>query len=149
MDDFHKRWFLVVANLESQLMEVPEALPLKRACWASSPIRGPLGEVRRRIQEVHAAGLIGQMVAKDFMKRWIAPLYRHREPMWMYAGQKDPMWLSSIPLEKDLVKEVMGILFTALSIITLKVDEAQPLHRFIVEDRLELVNKQLVFDEWG
>ena len=69
--------------------------------------------------------------------------------MWMYDGLKDPMWMNPEPLEKDLMKEVMGILFTALSIITLKVDEAQPLHRFIVEDRLELVNKQLVFDEWG
>ena len=65
----------------------------------------------------------------------------------MYDGLMDPMQLSSDPLKKELVKEVMWILFTTLTIITLRVDEAQLLHRFLVAGRLKLVNKQPVFDE--
>ena len=47
------------------------------------------------IQRIREAGVTGQMVARDFTKRRIAPLQWHSEPVWTYTGRGDAMRLSS------------------------------------------------------
>ena len=57
------------------------APPEKWACWASGNFEGPkLEVVYERIRVLREAGLTGQMVAKDVVKRRIAPLQWHLEP---------------------------------------------------------------------
>ena len=47
----------------------------------------------RCMKLLHDAGLNGQMVARDFIQRRIAPLLAHTRPMWMYSGPQDKMRL--------------------------------------------------------
>ena len=93
--------------------------------------------------------ITGEHVTKDFVWRTIAPLQWHVEPMWMYGGQGDPMRLDTEPLEREIVKEMMSILFTLPTIITLKRDEALSLHRFVPETQDASVGAMPVFDRWG
>ena len=74
MDDFRLRWILVDAGMESEFLEIPMAPMLKRASWMSVPLRGQLGEVRRWFEEIHAEGINGQHVTKDFAARRIVPM---------------------------------------------------------------------------
>ena len=58
------------------------APPQKLKRWASSELKGPrMTAVYDRIQVLREAGLTGQMVVRDFVKRRIAPLQWHSEPM--------------------------------------------------------------------
>ena len=57
------------------------------------------------------AGLTGQMVLRDFVKRRIAPLQWHSEPVWTYRGLEDGMRLSAKGLSSDTRKQVLKVLF--------------------------------------
>ena len=57
------------------------------------------------------AGLTGQMVARDFVLRRIAPLQAHSRLMWMYSGPQDRMRLHPEPLTKKQVAASMKLLF--------------------------------------
>ena len=83
VDNFRKWWFLVDAGVESQLLQILEGPSVKRACSASEPLSRPLEGLLSRFCDAREAGLTGQMVAKDFVKRQITPLQRHSQPMRM------------------------------------------------------------------
>ena len=70
------------------------------------------------------AGLTGQMVAKDFTRRRIAPLQWHSEPMWTYTGPEDGMRLCTDSFTPEVLDKVMGTLFTSAAILAPAVDEA-------------------------
>ena len=75
VDDFRQRWFLVDTKVNNPLLDVPEEPPRKWARWASEGFEGPkLDAVYECLRGLREAGLTGQMVAKDFTKRRIAPL---------------------------------------------------------------------------
>ena len=57
---------------------------------------------------IREAGLTGQMVAEDFVRRRIAPLQMHTKPMWMYSGPHDPMRLHFSTYTPDSVASIMG-----------------------------------------
>ena len=81
VDGFHKRWLFVDAKRTNPLLEVPEAPPTKWACWGSAEFSGSkLDAVHVCIQRIREAGVTGQMVARDFTRRRIAPLQWHSEP---------------------------------------------------------------------
>ena len=89
VEDFRKRWFLMKFGSRSAFFELPEAPPMKWASWSSKALKGAtLGPVVRRLKDLREAGLTGQMVAKDFVKRRIAPLQRHADAMWLYSNQR-------------------------------------------------------------
>ena len=59
-------------------------------------LTGPtLGAVVKRLSDLREAGLAGQMVARDFVRRRVAPLQKHADPMWLYTNQRDKMRLSA------------------------------------------------------
>ena len=75
VDDFRKQWFLVDAKVKNHLLEMPVAPPKKWARWASESFEGPkLDAVYQCLRGLRDAGVTGQMVAKDFTRRRIAPL---------------------------------------------------------------------------
>ena len=75
VDDFRQKWFFVSTKSSNRLLEVPEEPPVKWARWASAEFEGHrLEAVYERIRVLRGAGLTGQMVARDFTKRRIAPL---------------------------------------------------------------------------
>ena len=87
VDDFRQKWFYVNTRSSNRFLEAPVAPPKKWKRWASANFEGPkLEAVYERIRVRREAGLTGQMVARDFTKRRIAPLQWHSEPMWTYAG---------------------------------------------------------------
>ena len=70
-----QKWFFVNTRSSNHLLEVPVAPPKKWKRSASADFGGPkLEAVYERIRVLREAGLTGQMVAKDFVKRRIAPL---------------------------------------------------------------------------
>ena len=87
VEDFRKRWFLMQFGSQSAFFELPEAPPTKRTSWSSKGLKGAtLGPVVRRLRDLCEASLTGQMVAKDFVRRRIAPLQKHADAMWLYSN---------------------------------------------------------------
>ena len=94
MENFCQRWLYVDTKVNNSLLDVPVAPPRKWARWASEGFEGPkLDVVYERLRELRDAGLTGQMVAKDFTRRRIAPLQWHSVAMWLYTGLDDGMRL--------------------------------------------------------
>ena len=74
VDDFRKRWCLVDAKVKNHLLDMPVAPPKKWERWASEALEGPkLDAVYQCLRGLRDAGVTGQMVAKDFTRRRIAP----------------------------------------------------------------------------
>ena len=108
VEDFRKRWFLMQFGSQSAFFELPEAPPTKRASWSSKALKGAsLGPVVRRLKDLREAGLTGQMVAKDFVRRRIAPLQKHADAMWLYSNQGDKMRLSATLYTKEELHALM------------------------------------------
>ena len=129
VEDFRKRWFLMKFGSQSPFFELPEAPPTKRASWSSKALKGAtLGPVVRRLRDLREASLTGQMVAKDFVRRRIAPLQRHADAMWLYSNQRDKMRLSATLFTQEEVHTIMETLFTSPDIPT-PTDQTVPLHR--------------------
>ena len=83
VDGFRKRWLFVDAKRTNPLLEVPEGPPTKWARWGSAEFAGSkLDVVYDYIWCIRDAGVTGQMVARDFTRRRIAPLQWHSEPVW-------------------------------------------------------------------
>ena len=75
VEKFRERWLFVDTKGTNPLLEVPEVPPRKWARWASADLDDPeLDRVYECIRKLRVGGLTGQMVAKDFMRRRIAPL---------------------------------------------------------------------------
>ena len=150
MDDFRKRWFFVDTKVKNQLLEMLVAPPKKWACWASEAYVGPnLKELYQCLLGLRKASVTGQMVARDFTRRRIAPLQWHSEPMWEYAGPMDRMRLCEDDFTPEVLNTVMGTLFTSAAIPAPANNEAQPLFNYTEETALELRRGLPVFDEWG
>ena len=78
VDGFRKRWLFVDAKVKSAFLDVPEAPPTKWARWGSEGFEGRrLEKVYERMQQLHDAGVTGQMVARDFARRRIGPPLLH------------------------------------------------------------------------
>ena len=90
------------------------------------------------------------MVARDFLRRRIAPLQWHSEPMWSYKGKTDAMRLSRDSLQPEVLSQVLGVLFVSKTTIPLPAEEdARPLIDFAEESISEQRRTMPVFDEWG
>ena len=102
-----------------------------------------------RLTELREAGLTGQMVALEFVRRRIAPLQAHSQPMWLYSGVKDGMRLHEASILREQAKSIVDTLFTSPNIPKPKNDNAEPLYRFELESRLEFVEKMPEFGPRG
>ena len=122
----------------------------KWARWASEGFEGPkLDAVYECLRGIYDAGLTGQMVAKDFTRRRIAPLKWHSEPMWTYTGPEDRMRLCMDNFASEVLDKVMGTLFTSVAIPAPAANEARPLFTFGEENVHEHRRSLPTFDEWG
>ena len=94
VDDFRQRWLLVDTKTKSTFLDIPVAPPLKNSHWSSQEFSSPrIADLVARMKLVREAGLTGQMIAEDFVRRRIAPLQLHTKPLWMYSGPHDSMRL--------------------------------------------------------
>src|SRR5664279_5252315 len=75
------------------------------------------------------------MVAKEFTRRRIAPLQVHTSPMWLYAGENDPMRLSHKNHEKEVVDEIMKTLYSTITVPNPS-DEALPMYRLSTREEI-------------
>ena len=80
VEDFRKRWVYMDVRQASPLFEVPTAPAVKHAHWEGIKITDDsIGPLVRRLEALREAGLTGAMVAKEFVRRRIAPLQRHKK----------------------------------------------------------------------
>ena len=87
VEEFWKKWLLVDIGGTNAFCDVPDAPPVKHDGWSSVPLaHQAMSVLVGRLKMLHDAGLTGQMVARDFVQRRIAPLQAHSRPMWTYSG---------------------------------------------------------------
>ena len=150
VDGFRMRWLFVDAKRTNPLLEVPEGPPTKWARWKSAEFEGEkLDAVYMCISRIREAGVTGQMVAKDFTRRRIAPLQWHSEPVWRYNGREDAMRLSRDGFTPEVLRQVMCVLFVTPTIPAPGSDAARPIISFNEESIEEQREVMPVFDEWG
>jgi hypothetical protein len=74
VEDFKKRWLYMDTRLASPLFLPPVAVAVKNSGWEQfKDIDEELALLMKRMRLLHAKGLMGQMVAKEFMWRRVAP----------------------------------------------------------------------------
>ena len=89
-----------------------------------------------RLKLLRDAGLTGQMVARDFVQRRIAPLQAHAKPIWMYSGPQDRMHLHPESLTEKEMATAMKLLFGPTEIPGADEELLMPLHQLPLQDRL-------------
>ena len=95
------------------------------------------------------AGLTGQMVARDFVQRRIAPLQAHSRPMWMYSGPQDRMSLHPVDLTEKEVAASMKLLFGPVEIPEAEGELLTPLHQLPLPSRLIILETMPAFTARG
>ena len=145
-----KKWFFVNTRSSNRFLEVPVAPPQKLKSWGSGEFKGPrLEAVYDRILVLREGGLTGHMVVKEFVKRRIAPLQWHSEPMWTFSGPEDRMRLSVAGLSSAERKQVLRVLFATTTVPAPTNDDALPLFAYMEENVREARSILPSFDEWG
>ena len=69
-----------------------------------------LARVWARLAKLREAGVTPLMVAREFIRRRIAPLQCHSRPMWTFTGPKDPMRLQETSLPAMTLGAVLELL---------------------------------------
>ena len=133
VEGFRTRWIYMDAKQFSPLFLIPTEPAVKSSGWEHDELRDArLAPLVERMQELKAAGLTGAMVAKEFIRRRIAPLQRRSRPVWMISGSEDPMRLSADSLRPEVMEEILKILFSEK--VGHMAKEAFPLYRFTNRD---------------
>ena len=102
-----------------------------------------------RMKLLRDVGLTGQMVARDFVQRLIAPLQAHTRPMWMYSGSQDKMRLHPEPLSEEQVATSMKLLFGPAEIPRAEGELLMPIHQLPLPDRLQILETMPTFTARG
>ena len=130
VEEFRKRWVLVDMGGTNAFCDVPVAPPVKHNGWSSIPLaHQTMGALVGRLKLLRDAGLTGQMVARDFIQRRIAPLQDHAKPMWMYSGPQDRMRLHGESLTEKEMAGAMRLLFGPTEIPGADTELLRPLHQ--------------------
>jgi hypothetical protein len=111
VEDFRKRWVYMDTCEANPLYKVPMAPVVKSSGWGSKRLSGKgLDPLERRLNSLREGGLTGMMVAKEFIRRRIAPLQDHKNRMWTF-NEGDKMMLQPTGLLADTVDEALKMLF--------------------------------------
>ena len=102
-----------------------------------------------RMKLLRDAGLTGQMVARDFVQRRIAPLQAHTRAMCMYLGPQDKMRLHPESLSKEQVATSMKLLFGPAEIPGAEGELLMPIHQLPLSDRLQILETMPTFTARG
>jgi len=150
VDDFRLRWLVIDAKAQNSFYDVPEAPPQKNSHWKKEGLQSPkIVHLVARMKLVRDAGLTGQMVAEDFVKRRIAPLQSHTKPMWMYSGPMDAMRLHCSDHSAATVAHIMGTLFINPVVPVPRNDDTRPLHQLSMAKRLAVLEVMPEFTPLG
>ena len=106
VENFRRSWVLVDTRDDRELLRLPvDLLQPDKEKWGSA--RLPEGALTTplmdRLASLRESGLMGQMVAAEFLWQSIAPLQSHTRPLWTLGGLSDPMRLSTTMLDVDAV----------------------------------------------
>ena len=108
-----------------------------------------MGALAGRLKVLRDAGLTGQMVARDFVQRRIAPLQDHVRPMWMYSGPQDRMRLHGEPLPEKETAAAMKLLFGVAEIPGADMELLRPIHQLPLQSRLDILESLPTFNARG
>ena len=150
VEEFRQKWVLIDAKEQSAYFDEPVAPPLKNTNWSSEKLQHPkIAPLILRMRLVREAGLTGQMVAEDFVRRRIAPLQAHTKPVWMYSGPADSMRLHHGAHTPDDVTSILGTLFVAPAIPVPNNEHLLPLHQHTPKKRLRTLEPMPEFNALG
>ena len=150
VEEFRKKWLLVDMGGANAFCDVPVAPPVKHDGWSSAPLAPQrMGALAGRLKVLRDAGLTGQMVARDFVQRRIAPLQDHVRPMWMYSGPQDRMRLHGEPLPEKETAAAMKLLFGVAEIPGADTELLRPIHQLPLQDRLAILEGLPTFNARG
>ena len=96
------RWVYVDVGVLSPLLSPPSSPAVPSSGWGHEKLTGSrLAFVRLRLRRMKDLGVTAPKVVKEFLRRRIAPLQRHSQPMWALSVGPDRMMLqeSVLPLE--------------------------------------------------
>ena len=147
VEDCRKRWVYMDAREANLLYEVPEVPTKKSSGWGGEALSDPrLEPFSKRLIALKNAGLAGLMVAKEFVRRRIAPLQDHKCKVWYFAGEGDSLMLHPTLMEENEVRKTMKSLFAVEDVADLA-DATLPLYRLTNKD--EILEGMPKFDRWG
>ena len=150
VEEFRKKWVLVDVGGWNAFCDIPDAPPVKDDGWSSVPLtHQTMIALVGGLKLLRDAGLTGQMVARDFVQRRIAPLQAHAKPMWMYLGPQDRMRLHPESLTEKEMASAMKLLFGPTEIPGADEELLMPLHQLPLQDRLQFLESMPTFTARG
>ena len=150
VEEFRKKWLLVDVEGSNAFCDIPDAPQVKHDGWSSVPLaHQAMSALVGRLKMLRDAGLTGQMVARDFVQRRIAPLQAHTRPMWMYSGPQDRMRLHPKYLTEKQMAASMKLLFRPVEIPEAEGELLMPLHQLPLLSRLQVMETMQAFTARG
>ena len=92
--EFQTRWVYVDVRVLYPLLSSPFVPTVPSSGWAHEKLTSPrLAFAWLRMRRLKDLGLAAPMVINEFLRRRVAPLQRHSQPMWALSVGLDRMRL--------------------------------------------------------
>ena len=109
---FREYWVWMDAGQCHEELSKPYEPATVRQGWGAQALpRDLLRPLVEKVRVLRDAGLTGQMVVAEFLRRRLAPLQAHEKAMWNYSGRHDEMRLRNERLRSELFNQMMSLLF--------------------------------------
>ena len=90
----------------------PYAPATERRGWSAQALAEDLlRPMVEKVKTLRGAGLTGQMVAAEFLRRRLAPLQAHERALWEYSGRHDELRLEDKRLSSESSNQMLALLF--------------------------------------
>ena len=144
---FWTRWVYVDVGVLSPFLLPPSAPAVPSSGWGHEKLASPrLAFVWLRLKRLKDLGLTAPMVVKEFLRRRVAPLQRHSQPMWAMSVGQDHMRLHVPVLPSEAPRIVLELLTGNLTLANL-LEEGCLL--YCCSNKVEFARQMPPFDEWG
>ena len=127
--------------------DVPAALPARGRNWESVPFSSVgMEALEERISDLEAMGLMGEMVAAEFLRQRVAPLQHHSARMWALNSNSASLRLELAMLPPDAIAAAVRLLLGVGQVPPLP-PMATPLYD--VPEAEDTLGRMPHFDQWG
>ena len=100
------------AGWRREELHKPYALATERRGWSAQALAEDLlRPMVEKVKTLRGAGLTGQMVVAEFLRRRLAPLQAHERALWEYSGRHDELRLEDKRLSTESSNQMLALLF--------------------------------------
>jgi hypothetical protein len=147
VEDFRQCWVYLDAWHVCRRYEVPQAPARSSSLWGMELLEGTgFKPLEKHLKKLREEGLIGVMIAKEFLHMCIAPLQEHQRRIWEFTSEGDTMMLHPLYLGDDMVRAALKALFATDDVPDLHL-AVTPLYRLLERDAI--LKEMPSFDQWG